>query len=64
MLGIQTLKEELPNYSHLTPKEIEAVIIENLKAENYPHKIFERYRLRTICFDFQELSLVSILFYK
>ena len=48
VLGIQTLKEELPNYSHLTPKEIEAVIIDNLKAENYPHQIFERYRLRTI----------------
>lgn len=44
VLGIQTLKEELPFFNHLTAQEIEQVIIKNLKDENYPHKIFERYR--------------------
>jgi hypothetical protein len=33
ILGIQTLKEELPNFNNISPQEIESIIIENLKGE-------------------------------
>ena len=42
VLGIQTLKEELPNFNQLTAHEIESIIVENLKEDNYPHEIFEK----------------------
>ena len=42
ILGIQTLKEEIPNFNHLSPQEIESVIIESVKGDSYPHEIFER----------------------
>lgn len=42
ILGIQTLKEEIPNFNQYTPQEIESVIIESLKGENYPHEIIEK----------------------
>lgn len=42
ILGIQTLRQELPNYNRLSPQEIETIIIENLKDENYPVELFEK----------------------
>jgi hypothetical protein len=42
ILGIQTLKEEIPNFSHLSPQEIENVIIESIRGDNYPQEIFQK----------------------
>jgi hypothetical protein len=42
ILGIQTLRQDLPNFNQHTPQEIENIIIENLKGENYPYELFER----------------------
>jgi hypothetical protein len=42
ILGIQTLKEEIPNFNHYSPQELENVIIESIKGESYPHELIER----------------------
>ena len=42
ILGIQTLKEEMPAYNHLSPQEIESVIIESIRDDNSAQGALER----------------------
>jgi len=39
ILGIQTLKEEIPNYNSYSPQELENIIIESLQGDYHPSSL-------------------------
>ncbi|CAI2373848.1 unnamed protein product [Moneuplotes crassus] len=47
ILGIQTLKQEVPNYTSLTPQEIEGLIIDSIREDYSAHANFES-RIRKV----------------
>lgn len=45
ILGIQTLKEEVPNFNQLSAQEIENLIVESVKGDYPAQRAFERYEI-------------------